>query len=171
MRQERVKSKAVKFPAAIYVAVSEPSMQAIDFTWLTAQGFVFHHYRAPGHGDDAEGGGASEFVYYCWPTGTGSADDMVPVYATSIEGVSGVLLSGATEEKVLLVWERGSWSTPAGAVNAGESKIDAIAREVRYQLFAAAAAASTSTYCNCWAASFLCCMLCGSVMYPVSCIR
>ena len=143
--QERVKSKEVKFPAAIYVAVSEPSMQAIDFTWLTAQGFVFHHYRAPGHGDDAEGGGASEFVYYCWPTGTGSADDMVPVYATSIEGVSGVLLSGATEEKVLLVWERGSWSTPAGAVNAGESKVDAIAREVRYQLFAAAAAAAAST--------------------------
>ena len=26
-------------------------MQAIDFQWLAMQGFKFHHYRAPGHGD------------------------------------------------------------------------------------------------------------------------
>jgi ankyrin repeat protein len=32
-------------PAALYVVVSLRSMQAIDFSWLVAQGFHFHHYR------------------------------------------------------------------------------------------------------------------------------
>jgi ADP-ribose pyrophosphatase YjhB (NUDIX family) len=54
---------------------------------------------------------------------------MVPNYATAIEGATGLCFSpdGA---RILLVWERGSWSTPGGAVNAGESKIDALAREL-----------------------------------------
>jgi len=135
--REKVEKGKAKFPGAIYVAVSEASMQAIDFTWLVAHGFVFHHYRAPGHGDDSGGdgtaaGGSAEFVYYCWPSleGTGSAGDMVPVYSTSIEGATGVLLAGEKEDKVLLVWERGAWNTPGGAVNAGECKLEALAREV-----------------------------------------
>jgi len=127
-------------PCAVYVVVSLRSMQAIDFSWLVNQGFHFHHYRAPGHGDTppadpaaplAHDEATAEFVYYCWP-GTPETD-MVPNYATAIEGATGLCFSpdGA---KVLLVWERGSWSTPGGAVNAGESKIDALARELREEV-------------------------------------
>jgi len=127
-------------PSAVYIAVSLRSMQAIDFTWLASKGFKFHHYRAPGHGDtDSERDSAistndpgiedqykAELVYYCWP---GSTPDMVPVYSTSIEGVTGLILS-RDETKLLMVWERKSWNTPGGAVNAGESKIDALEREL-----------------------------------------
>ena len=66
-------------PGAVYVVVSLRAMQSIDFSWLFTQGFRFHHYRDPGHGDTAppapaaEGApasahlGTAEFVYYCWP--------------------------------------------------------------------------------------------------------
>ena len=43
----------------------------------------------------------------------------------------------AREESVLLVWERGAWSTPGGAVNPGELKLDTLAREVMEGLTAA----------------------------------
>ena len=144
----------------IYICVSQGSMQAIDFKWLSRQGFRFHHYRKAGHGtfpDDpsspepirppAGGNGSvhggtkkvvvtkptddnhdnAEFVYYCWP---GRPEhDRHPSYATSIEGVTGMALS-SDETRVLLVWERGSWSTPGGAVEPGENKLDALAREM-----------------------------------------
>ena len=73
-----------------------------------------------------EAAASSEFVYYCWP---GETMDMVPVYATSVEGATALVFS-ADETKLLMVWERAAWSTPGGAVNAGESKVDALCREV-----------------------------------------
>ena len=150
--------RALKRPKPIYVCISQRCMQAIDFTWLSEKGFVFHHYRKPGHGDaeDMDGprasmasransrsraitttvfGANSEFVYYCYPGGTGDAEDPVPVYATSIEGATAVLLS-TDETNVLLVWERGAWSTPGGAVNAGECKFEALVREVKEEVSA-----------------------------------
>lgn len=127
-------------PAAIYICVSQRCMQAIDFTWLASRGFRFHHYRKAGHGDTValhspDSCATAEFVYYCWPGpgGTGSANDMVPSYATSIEGATGVLLS-PDEQRILLVWERRSWSTPGGAVNEGESTLAALAREAHEEV-------------------------------------
>ena len=35
---------------------------------------------------------------------------------------------------MLLVWERGSWSTPGGAVEPGENKLDALERELREEV-------------------------------------
>jgi len=148
--EEEVKKKV---PGAVYCAISVRSMQAVDFTWLADHGFRFHHYRPPGHGmtpmateeTDASGDvtGAdfslssravseadlhtAELVYYCWPST--SIPDKVPSYSTSIEGVSGLVFS-RDESKLLMVWERGAWSTPGGAVNEGESKIDALEREL-----------------------------------------
>jgi 8-oxo-dGTP pyrophosphatase MutT (NUDIX family) len=89
---------------------------------------------AAGHGDVPRAAsatgydeGSAEFVYYCWP-GTRETD-MVPYYATSIEGATALCFS-PDAKRILLVWERGMWSTPGGAVNAGESKLDALAREL-----------------------------------------
>jgi len=148
---QRALARSGGTPAAVYVAVAQRSMQAIDFAWLADEQFVFHHYRAPGHGASDPGHGASdpatampatalvgtqaELVYYSWPgvDGTGSADDMVPVYSTSIEGAKAVCFSPALE-KVLLVFERGAWNTPGGAVDMGESKLDALVREVREEV-------------------------------------
>ena len=57
----------------------------------------------------------------------------MPSYATAVEGATAVVLS-ADGERLLLVWERGAWSTPGGAVNAGESKLEALEREVYEEL-------------------------------------
>jgi 8-oxo-dGTP pyrophosphatase MutT (NUDIX family) len=54
-------------------------------------------------------------------------------YATSIEGATGLALS-RDETKVLLVWERGSWSTPGGAIEPGENKLDGLARELQEEV-------------------------------------
>lgn len=48
-----------------------------------------------------------------------SHEDIVPSYATAIEGISALLLS-PDEKKVLLIWERGNWKTVTGAVESGE---------------------------------------------------
>ena len=150
---ERVKADK---PCGVYVVVSQWCTQGIDFTWLAKHGFQFHHYREPaadlltsGNGSNGgEGGGVrsdmtAEFVYYCWPThekdpyhphsGTGGVEDKVAAWASSIEGATGVLLS-PDETKVLLVWERGSWNTPGGAVNKGECKYQALIRECGEEL-------------------------------------
>uniref|UniRef100_A0A7S2N0P1 Nudix hydrolase domain-containing protein n=1 Tax=Haptolina brevifila TaxID=156173 RepID=A0A7S2N0P1_9EUKA len=152
LEEEKKKTRC----GAIYVVISLRSMQAIDFAWLADHGFRFHHFRAANRDmapESANGcaplanprrenhGGRnsfkhneeaylSEFVYYCWPHGgAGSPDDMVPPFATSIEGVTGIVFSPDTS-KILMVWERKAWSTPGGAVNEGESLFSALRREV-----------------------------------------
>ena len=54
---------------------------------------------------------------------------MVPNYSTCIEGATSICFS-PDGTQVLLVWERGGWTTPGGAVNAGESKLEALVREL-----------------------------------------
>jgi ADP-ribose pyrophosphatase YjhB (NUDIX family) len=112
--------------AAVYIGMHESCLSgaAIDFDFLHSLGFFFHHYR-PSPDKDAEPLG--ELVYVV------DLDDVVPVYATSIEGATGIILSPEAD-KVLAVWERGGWSTPGGAVNQGEMKIDALHREIREEV-------------------------------------
>ena len=124
-------------PSGIYIAVSQRSMQAIDWMWLADKNFRFHHQREAREGSERDPpeafpeDGGSEFVYYCWPGDP--AEDMVPKYSTSIEGATAILLH-PDGEKVLLVWERGAWSTSGGAVDGGECKFDALNREVGEEL-------------------------------------
>ena len=77
---------------------------------------------------------APEFVYYCWV----GAQPAVPPYATSIEGATGIISPAGGDgnevnaaprngsqpigENLLLVWERGAWNTPGGAVERAELK-------------------------------------------------
>jgi len=70
-------------------------------------------------------------VYYCWPGDP--AHDMVPKYSSAIEGVNALLLS-PDEEEVLLVFERGAWTCPGGAVDEGECSLEAVAREVHEEV-------------------------------------
>ena len=132
-----------KNASAIYIAISMNALQAVDVTWLIEQhGFRFHHYRPAGHGlpiaDEQlarEADGSGEMVYYCWPGlgGNGAKLDPVPSYATAIEGATGIVLS-KDGSQVLAVWERRAWSTPGGAVNPGESKLETLEREVYEEL-------------------------------------
>lgn len=77
--------------------------------------------------------GTSELVYVVEPAESLGMKGMVPSYSTSIEGATALCLSpdGA---KVLLVWERGAWSTPGGAVDPGESKVETLSRELREEV-------------------------------------
>ena len=70
-------------------------------------------------------------VYYRWLGDP--AHDMVPGYATSIEGVGALVLS-PDETKVLLVWEYGSWKHVGGAIDEGESVLTTLARECREEV-------------------------------------
>lgn len=53
---------------------------------------------------------------------------MVPSYY-HVEGATALIFS-PDGEKVLLVWERGSWCTPGGAISGGESQLSGLRREV-----------------------------------------
>ena len=112
--------------SAIYVVVAQRSMQAVDWMWLDAHNFRFHHQREARDGEDS----GAEFVY-CWPGDP--KQDMVPRYATSVEGATAILLHPDLEQ-VLLVWERGAWTTSGGAVDGGEGKLAALNREVWEEL-------------------------------------
>ena len=117
--------------SAAYVAIDELSMAPWMTGLLRSKGFRFHHFHAArGVEGELEANDESrpgELVYYQW-LGDPS-HDMVPCYATSIEGVGALVLS-PDESKVLLVWEYGQWKPVTGAVDAGESKITSLAREL-----------------------------------------
>ena len=92
--------------------------------WLDvvySRGYKHHHYHKP----------TGEQIYYVWGK---NIPDMVPEYATSIEG-GGVLVVSQDEKEVLLVRNRGwtdsHWARPGGAVNAGESCLEAALRECK----------------------------------------
>ena len=108
-------------PGAVYVALSERSIDAAHVRCLLDKGFRFYHHRTSPEGED-------ELVYYAWPDRP-DFPDKVPPYATSTEGVGAILLS-PDERRVLLVWEYGCWKMPTGAVDAGESALSALRREV-----------------------------------------
>jgi 8-oxo-dGTP pyrophosphatase MutT (NUDIX family) len=108
---------------ALYVAISEACLEhgdGVALSSLRARGFRYHHRR----GKDTEEG---EAVFLC------DLAKMVPCYATSIEGATGLVLS-PDERELLCVWERGGWNSPGGAVDAGENKIEALARECREEV-------------------------------------
>lgn len=120
-RIEEALAEAASVPAAVYVTLAETSVDAEHIRAIRARGFSFHHFI-----EASSPGAPNELVYYAWPKG--DAHDMVPAYATSIEGICALLLS-PDEQRVLLVWEWGGWKCPTGAVDCGESKLGALARE------------------------------------------
>jgi len=116
--------------AALYVCVYELFADPAVLGMLREQGFRFHHFHpstAEGRPDQMQAG---EFVYYKW---MGVEEDMVPGYATSIEGAAGVILS-PDEQRVLLIWEYGNWKLVTGAVDPGESSLATLGREMREEV-------------------------------------
>ena len=128
-------------PRAVYIAVSPDFSQSIDLGHLVGQGFHFHHHRAPGHGATPTSSGSvpeasvgdSELVYVVEPAIALGMKGMVPSYSTSIEGATAICLS-PDGTKVLLVWERGNWGTPGGAVDPGECKVETLRRELEEEV-------------------------------------
>eukprot|EP00041_Stephanoeca_diplocostata_P009231 m.140346 g.140346 ORF g.140346 m.140346 type:complete len:343 (+) comp17660_c0_seq4:170-1198(+) len=69
-----------------------------------------------------------DLIWYKWCNP--DVPNLVPTYATSIEG-AGVLMLSPDETEVLLVLEWGSWGRIGGAVDPGESCFDAAVRECK----------------------------------------
>lgn len=114
-----------KAKGAVYAALPEDLMTAGAVKWLAVvlkRGYKFHHYHTT----------TDEAVYYLWCKK--EVPDMVPAYATSIEG-GGVLVLSPDEEEVLLVrnrgWHNSHWARVGGAVNAGESCLEGALRECK----------------------------------------
>eukprot|EP00457_Paulinella_chromatophora_P009407 gb/GEZN01009474.1/.p1 GENE.gb/GEZN01009474.1/~~gb/GEZN01009474.1/.p1 ORF type:complete len:424 (+),score=60.02 gb/GEZN01009474.1/:102-1274(+) len=111
----KLQDKATDTKGALYVCIPETKVQGAFVSLLKERGFKFHH-----HVDQT-----SELVYYCW---TGPLPDMVPDYATSIEG-GGLILVSPDKTKVLLVKEYGRWSFPGGATDINETTLETATRE------------------------------------------
>jgi len=126
--------------AAVYVAISDSCLESsepVDLTYLRQRGFVFHHHRP------ASAVEYGESVHVC------DLAKMVPSYATSIEGATGVVFS-PDEVHVLGVWERGGWNTPGGAVDEGEDKWTALSRECNEEVGITLDAAFNPVYLGGW---------------------
>ena len=131
------RAKASK--AAVYVGVQELAAEPRLTSLLRSRGFRYHHF-APNdsNGEMASAAEANmaaaqggEHVYYVW---MGDAShDMVPSYATSIEGVGAIILS-PNEKRCLLIWEYGAWKHVGGAVDEGETLLGTLAREAREEV-------------------------------------
>ena len=102
---------------------------------VQSRGYRFYHY----HPD------TNEMIWYKWCT---ALPDLVPAYATSIEG-GAVLVLSPDRSQVLLVWERGRlylqlpciiytccyrWGCPGGAVDMGESCLEGAIRECKEEV-------------------------------------
>ena len=113
-----------KKSGAVYAALPE-DLTANDTNgqrWarvVLGLGYTHHHFHRE----------TGEHIYYKWAK---DIPDMVPEYATSIEG-GGVLVVSQDEKEVLLVRNRGwtdsHWARIGGAVNPGESCLEAALRE------------------------------------------
>ncbi len=77
-----------------------------------------------------DAGTRNEHVYYKWCS---AGKDMVPGFATSIEGSSALLLS-PDESDILLVLEYGRFGCPGGAIDVGEDALTAAKREVKEEV-------------------------------------
>jgi len=110
------RAKDAKSP--LYVCVQELEAEPGVTALLRARGFGYHHFSPNEPPRKSSAGGSAqpmgEHVYYRWFGDPGH--DMVPCYATSIEGVGALVLS-PDEKKVLLVWEYGNWKPVSGAVD------------------------------------------------------
>ncbi len=115
-----------KAKGAVYAALPDALMAADDRNgreWLSVvleRGYNHHHFHRA----------TSEICYYQW---FGDGPDVVPTYATSIEG-GGALVISPNGKEVLLArnrsWKDSHWARVGGAVNFGESCLDAAIREV-----------------------------------------
>lgn len=117
--KDAITTLETKATSAVYVAFAEHVFSGPKFyPILHSLGYQFHHYIK------------NEFVYYRWVDP--KRHDMVPTYATSIEGGSAIVLS-PDMERVFLVKElaRPFWGLPGGAVNLAEGAYAAMERELR----------------------------------------
>jgi len=73
-------------------------------------------------------GSTNELVWYKWVRA--ECGDIVPKYATSIEG-AGCLVLSPDEKRVLLVFEYGRWGRIGGAVDPGEGMLECARREAQ----------------------------------------
>jgi 8-oxo-dGTP pyrophosphatase MutT (NUDIX family) len=92
---------------------------------LNSLGFAYHHYGASFPRKDSRS--RNEHIYYKWCRA--GSRDMVPAYATSIEGVAALVLS-PDESSVLLAKERGRFGMPGGVIDPGEGALEAMRREL-----------------------------------------
>ena len=112
-------SRALETDRTIYVAIKQSALPEVSKTilkTLLAKKFKFHHYH-----DETD-----ELIWYLWQRKDHA--DLVPRYATSIEG-GGVMVLSPDEKKVMLVFEYGRYGRCGGAVDAGESCLEAALRE------------------------------------------
>ena len=108
----------VCIPKLLVFGTSHDETMISLFSFLTSAHFEFHMYHR----------NTEQFVF------KGGNTSKVPVYGSSIEGVTGLVLS-PDETKVLLVFERGGWATPGGAVDLEDASIlHALKREVREEV-------------------------------------
>eukprot|EP00930_Biecheleria_cincta_P096900 TRINITY_DN88672_c0_g1_i1.p1 TRINITY_DN88672_c0_g1~~TRINITY_DN88672_c0_g1_i1.p1 ORF type:complete len:366 (-),score=44.93 TRINITY_DN88672_c0_g1_i1:112-1176(-) len=112
-------------PSAVYVGIPDEYKHSGPLVAaLRARGFRFHHFvDGNDRQDDAPAG---ELIYYRW---AGTGPDMVPSYATALEGV-GVLVLSPEKDELLLLWEHGMWKMVTGNVDNSESMVAAVRREV-----------------------------------------
>lgn len=112
-------------PSAVYVGVPDEYKHSGSLiAALRARGFRFHHFV---DGNDREDGApAGELIYYRW---AGTGPDMVPSYATALEGI-GVLVLSPEKDSLLLLWEYGNWKMVTGNVDNSESMVASVRREV-----------------------------------------
>ena len=105
----------------IYVAIKQSVLAESCHSCLESileKNFKFYHYHTE----------TDELIWYLWQRK--DHDDLVPTYATSIEG-GGVMVLSPDEKKVMLVYEYGRYGRCGGAVNPGESTLQAALRETQ----------------------------------------
>lgn len=108
---------------AVYIEIPE-KLLSLYLDRLLYFHCKFHHFQ----------NGA--YTYYIWNVKDESGnpiEDKVPAYATSIEGVGGIIMS-PDNTKVLLVWEYGKWKLVTGSMKAGESPIATLRREIKEEV-------------------------------------
>ena len=111
---------------AMYVTIHETALFLPHIVaHLNSLGFAYHHFSASFPRTDI--GSRNEHIYYKWCRA--GSKDMVPAYATSIEGAAAIVLS-PDESSVLLVKEYGRFGMPGGAIDPGEGALEALRREL-----------------------------------------
>jgi len=114
---------------AVYVGIPDEHAHSGEIVAaVRARGYRFHHLH-PGEKGGPEAP-AGELIYYRW---AGKGPDMVPSYSTALEGV-GVIVLSPERDAVLLAWEYGHWKMITGNMDAGESMVEALRREVQEEV-------------------------------------
>lgn len=150
---ELLKKKITELEAmqagAVYVAVPEvvlaTAVGAALLQYLIGSRYQFHH-QVPKHlarpsltststSSSSSSSPSQELCWYKWCRGNGT-HDLVPSYATAIEG-AGLLFLSPNESQVLLVFERATrrhWGRVGGAVDHGEGMLTAALREAKEEV-------------------------------------